>query len=126
MPDDVKTITLTTVADGAALELWNRALDDVVQNIHDPNTEPKFTRRITLDFLFSADEERRTGDVQIKVSTKLAGVRGTRTQVFYGRRHGVPTVVEGPKQEKLFPNPEAKPRLVEAPAAAGGGEGDTA
>jgi len=111
---DVQEITLGTLAHGAADELFRAALEKVLENIEDPNTDHKKARLISLKFALSSDEERRIGDVEITCEVKLAGVRGVRTLVFFGRRDGTRIVVEQPRQEDLFPKPEARPRPVPA------------
>ena len=104
--DDPKVITLSGLADGAALELWQNALERVLQNIEDPNTDTKSKRHIRLECVFSvADEERRVGDVEVRCSTKLAGVKGVKTLVYIGRHQGELVAVEQPRQQDLFPAP---------------------
>jgi hypothetical protein len=104
--EDPKVITLAGLADGAALELWQAALERVLQNIEDPNTDTKTKRAIRLDVVFSvADEERRVGDCEVRCSTKLAGVKGVKTLVYIGRHQGALVAVEQPRQQDLFPAP---------------------
>ena len=112
-------VTLESLADGAAAELWGAALAQVLENLDDPNTDWKPKRRISLTFDFSTDEERRVGEVVIGCTTKLSGIRGVKHGVYYGKRQGVLALVQAPRQEDLFtdPNP-ARPRAVE-PASGG-------
>jgi hypothetical protein len=111
--DDPKVITLAGIADGAALELWQNALDGVLRNIEDPNTDVKSKRHIRLDFLFAvADEERRMGDVEVRCTTKLAGVKGVKTLVYIGRQQGQLVAVEQPRQQDLFPAPGGELRVM--------------
>lgn len=106
---DPKVITLAGLADGAALELWQAALERVLQNIEDPNTDTKPKRAIRLEFLFSTmDEDRAVGDVEVRCSTKLAGVKGVKTLVYIGRHQGELVAVEQPRQQDLFPAPGGK------------------
>lgn len=112
---DVKVLTVSGVGEGAAEELFTAALARVLENIEDPNTDPKARRTISLKFDFNADEERRVGTIEITCGTKLAGVRGHKVPVYFGRHQGRFTVVEGPKQAQLFDNTPARPRAVAAP-----------
>lgn len=109
-------ITLAGLADGAALELWQAALDNVLRNIEDPNTDTKPKRAIRLEFVFSvADEERRVGDVEVRCTTKLAGVKGVKgvkTLVYIGRHQGSLVAVEQPRQQDLFPAPGGELKVV--------------
>ena len=111
---DVKEITLTGLASGAAEELWMQALTQVLDNLADPNTDHAPKREILLKFMFKQDDERRVGAVQIACTTKLAGVKGVRVLLYYGRHEGIRTAVEAERQEEMFPTPSGKPRPVPA------------
>lgn len=112
MPD-VKTITLDSLAQGAAGELFQNALARVLENIEDPNTDHRTKRALTIQFLFSADEERRLGNVEIRAATKLAGIKGVTRPLFFGRHEGALVAVETPSQRDLFGDPHGKPKLVD-------------
>ena len=109
-----QVVTLASLGDGAALELWQNALGRVLENIEDPNTDQAPKRRITLEFTFTCDDERRVGDVDIRCTTKLPSVRGVRTLVFYGKHKGELVAVEQPRQVALFPEPSRAPVAFEA------------
>lgn len=117
---DVHELTLSTLANGAAEEMFGESLSTVLKNIDDVNTDHKTKRSIVIQFDFHVDEERRVGHVDVKCSTKLAGVKGVTANVYFGRHQGRHMVVEAPSQDTLFPNPDGKPRPV--PEAAAGGE----
>lgn len=104
-PDPPRELTLAGIHDGAALELWQNALEHVVANMTDPNTSHRDKRRIRLDFEFTSNEDRNVGDVRIVCSTKLAGHKGVDSVVFLGRHEGRTIAVEQPRQENLFPAP---------------------
>lgn len=111
---DVPVVTLNNIADGAALELFQSELDAVLRNIQDPNTDAKQKRVIVLEVTFLPDEEREVGEVRVKVSAKLAGLRGAKTRVFFGRHRGQLVATEyNPKQAGLF---DDKPEMWEVPA----------
>jgi hypothetical protein len=114
---DVKAITLASIANGAAEELFADGLAKVLANITDPNTDHKKGRRITLTFDFWTDEDRRVGDVEIACALKLAAVKGVNVPIYIGRHEGALMAVEGPKQDDLFPKSDGRPRAV-----AGGGQ----
>lgn len=115
---DIKAITLAGLSDGAAEELFKKALEEVARNMRDPNTDWKGRREITLKLVFSQEEDRQLGEVEVKCSTKLAGVKGVKRPLYLGMHMGVPTMVEGPHQDDLFQNPKGGPRSLE-PAAGG-------
>jgi len=110
---DVKTIYLDTIAEGAAKDLFANALEKVLGNIEDPNTEAKAKREITLTFRFTVDEERRVGGCTIACGVKLPGVKGVSTGLYYGQHLGALTVVEAPKQVDFFTEPNRPaPRAI--------------
>ncbi|TCJ05063.1 replication terminator protein [Cytobacillus praedii] len=53
-----KIIDLNTFADGALSERANVELQKILENIHDPNTDAKKTRKLTLTITLSADDKR--------------------------------------------------------------------
>lgn len=113
-------LTLATIADGAAEELFARELARVVDNIADVNCDPTKPRTITLTISLAADEERKKGEAVVSCTSRLVGVKPASTPLYYGRDQGRFTVVESPvRQNELFTNPEARPRVV-TPAATGG------
>lgn len=109
---DPKTITLNDLGDGAAEELFQAALSQVLANIDDPNTEAKARRSISLTFSFGVEEDRRAGKIGISCSTKLAGVRPASATVFLGRHKGKLAAVAGPSQSEMFPSPIGVPVAV--------------
>lgn len=116
---DAKEVTLAGVAGGSIDELFRAAQGKVLENLQDPNTDWKPRRRITITLDYSVEEDRRTGDIEIKCTTKLAGVKGVRAGIVIGRDKGVLKAVEQPGQADLFTNPTAaRPELVGGSAKA--------
>jgi hypothetical protein len=100
---EARQVTLSTLADGAADELFIDALAKVLDNVQDPNTDAKAKREIILKFAVNADEERRVGKIEVTCATKLAGVRGLAVGVYLGKQDGLNIAVEAPKQMDIFP-----------------------
>jgi hypothetical protein len=115
-PDVRPALTLEGLAQGASADLWSAALTRVLENIEDPNTDWKAVRVVTLEYRFRSDENRQVGDVEIKCSQKLAGMRGVKTTVSYGMRSGERIAVEHYHQNELFPanQQQGKPQAVKA------------
>ena len=114
---EAQVVTLETLADGAAAELFQSELGKVLRNIADPNTDATAVRTVTLTVTFKPDEEREVGDVAVKATAKLAGLKGAKTRVYFGRHQGELVASElNVKQGSLFdetpalrsvPNPKA-------------------
>ena len=113
---DVKAITLGNLAEGAAEELFGAALVRVLENLQDGNTDHKAKRRITIDVIFGVDEQRHLGEVEIRCTTKLAGIRGVKTLVSYGRSAGRDVGVEHARTLDMF-DAQGKPALVKGVTA---------
>ena len=102
-----QVVTLSTLADGAALELFQAELTRVVDNVLDPNTEPEALRKVVLEVRIKPNEAREVGTCEVKVRATLAGIRGAGTTLFFGRHRGQPVAVESnPKQTRLFETPD--------------------
>jgi len=114
MAQDIKQITLGTMADGAADELFAVALGKVLENVQDLNTDFKAKREIVMKFTVTADEERRIGNINISCATKLAGAKGVSVGVYMGQHEGLLVAVETPRQQDIFTTPAGRPKLVAA------------
>jgi hypothetical protein len=102
-------VTLFTLANGAAAELFDEELTKVVQNILDPNTEADTVREISLKVRIVPDDTRRMASVSVQVVSKIGPIIGAATQFFFGKRAGQCFAVEAnPSQGQLFDKP-AKP-----------------
>ena len=92
-----KLADLTTLGAGAAIEKFQSALRDVMDNIKDPNTQAKAKRKIVLEFLFLPQEDREMVMVGITAKSVLPSTKPTADTLFIGRRDGetVGTVLRG-------------------------------
>jgi hypothetical protein len=68
-------VSLGSIGNGAASELFQRELEAVLKNMQDVNTKHDAKRKITLSFIFAADEARETCSATIKCESKLAPVK---------------------------------------------------
>jgi hypothetical protein len=101
-PSSPQAVTLANLGDGAALEQFQAAFDEVLRNVSDVNTDPEQRRSVQLTVSIVPNEEREIGEVQIKVATKLAGNKPVKTTVFLVRHAGQTIAVEqNPKQLAL-------------------------
>ena len=123
-PRDVEDrVTLTSIKDGAALELFEAALEEVLRNIEDENFTAKATRSIALKFEFAVGEDRDIGAVAIGVETKLAKRNPAVTVVHFGRRQGALIAVEyDPRQRDMF-DPQRGDGVTPLTAITGGDGG---
>src|SRR5207244_5955141 len=95
----VGAVSLATLAGGAAVELFQKELDQVVRNIADVNTDPKAAREINLKVKITPSDERDVGDVIVTCASKLGPIKGVRTAFYFGRLRGRLVAVENnPRQ----------------------------
>ena len=81
----MKHINLETFANGAFTAQVNRAIEEVTKNIHDPNTEPGATRKITVTIGFKPNQERNFVATGVQTKTTLAPALGAVTALSMGK-----------------------------------------
>lgn len=84
MDSKLREVSLVTLGGGAAVELFDDALRELLRNVADPNTEPKATREIVLKVKIKPSESRDFAAVEIHCAPKLAAVSPATTHVFLG------------------------------------------
>lgn len=102
-------IRLATLANGGLAERFEDALQRLLQNIQDPNTDPKATRKLSVVLTWKPDKERATAGVGVEVKLSLADHEGLATTVFMGfDGQRVVAKEQEIQQGRLFEDPEIK------------------
>jgi len=65
-------VDLNDFADGALAERFNYELKNLLQNIADPNTDPKKKRKLQIVLTLTSNEKREIAEVDIDVKTTPA------------------------------------------------------
>lgn len=81
-------ISLTTICNGAAEEVFRREFAELLKNITDPNTDPEAKRRITLVFDFKPMGDRSGAEVKFACAARLAPVSLVKSSIFLARKDG--------------------------------------
>ncbi len=81
-------VTLASIGNGAALELFDHELKRVIANIGDINTTAKTKRSINIKVVIQPDEERGIGFATVEVTSKLAGVKPVSSTMYFGKKDG--------------------------------------
>ena len=81
-------VSLESLHGGAVSERFAIALQSVLDNVIDPNTEPQKARTINIKFTVKPDESREFCNVAISSETKLAPITPLNTQFFIGMKNG--------------------------------------
>jgi len=102
MSTDEKFLSLDSLAQGAAVELFNDELEKVLQNILDPNTKPTAPRTVTLTFTIKPDEERNYGATITEVKSKLAPTKGVGMPIYIGKHAGKAVATERDTRQLTF------------------------
>lgn len=76
--------SLSEMANGAVNERFNYELQKVVENICDPNTDPKKKRKITLTMVIEPDAKREQAHISIETKTTLAPAQLDLTTLIIG------------------------------------------
>lgn len=96
-------VTLETIGNGAATEMFEEELTKVLENIMDPNTDGKAIREITVKVRAKPHKDRSGAQFTIDVTSKLAPITGVTDQMFFGRENGKLTAYESDlRQANLF------------------------
>ena len=88
------------LAGGALAERVEHVIQQVLQNMLDPNTKATTARKVTITISFKADEEREITTIAYDVAAKLAPLKSHLTAGFLGVKDGKPVMFEqqDPKQ----------------------------
>ncbi len=109
-------VSLENLGHGAAAELFQKELENLIFNVVDPNTKPDAARSITLKLKVKPGKERTMCNVEISCESKLAPVMPFESTLFVGVEHGEAVASEyNPNQQRIpFPEPipEEKPKML--------------
>lgn len=103
MSGDYTDVTLESMAEGAAGELFQRELDRVLENIQDPNTDAEAKRSVVLEFVIRPENEREGAKISVQASSKLAAPKPHVATMYMGERDGkVVAVTSSLRQRDMF------------------------
>lgn len=77
-----KKLNLENLAGGAFTERVNQAIQEVMENISDPNTPWKTKRKVVITMVFEANEDRNITNVDIVSKPTLAPKEGVHTNII--------------------------------------------
>jgi hypothetical protein len=99
-----ETMNIGNICREGVPENFALALQKVLENINDINTDAEQSRKLTLEFNFQPSKTREVGEVTMKVTTKLAGPKPVTGNFFLSTpaTGGVRGYARDPKQDELF------------------------
>lgn len=82
---NIDAVDISTMATGALVEMANHALEDVIKNVLDPNTDSKAARSVSVTIkLKPMDHNRETVTYEIGVKKSLAAAQKVAGILFIG------------------------------------------
>jgi len=78
-------LSFSTLAGGGVEEKLQYALDEIAENISDPNTDAKKVRKLTMTLTLKPNEQRTIANLEIDVKTSLAAPMGISTTLMIDR-----------------------------------------
>lgn len=104
-----KKVSLANILGGAAIERWDDEFDRVVENICDPNTDPKAMRSISLKVKIKPNDKRSFGIVSIECDSRICPPKAVGTEIFIGKgRDGVVIASENNLRQPELPGVDVK------------------
>lgn len=88
MKTEVKRVALATLGSGAAAELFDAKMKEVLENIADPNTPWKNARVIRLEVKIYPNEARDYAAMEINATVRLAAYKGHEAHAHLGHESG--------------------------------------
>lgn len=83
-----KPLDITTICNGAIPELFAELMEEVLENIADPSTNPETVRSITLKIDFKPTKDRHGAVTTCASRVKVAPVENVSTSVLFGKLDG--------------------------------------
>ncbi len=108
---------LDELLDGGVTERFNIEMARVMNNVFDPNTDPKAKRQIQIIIEIKPNERRDAADFKVDVKSKIAAMSPISQTVFLrqddeGRVIATEITKEIPGQVDMYGNEQAMPRVV--------------
>lgn len=110
MPNtEIDPMNMGNLCKGAALEMFEKLLPEILANIRNPNTKATAKRKLSLEFVFQPNEERNYADVTIVPTLKMSGVKPAQGSIFIASvKGGVQAFTHDPRQDEItFTKPES-------------------
>lgn len=96
-------VTLVSIGEGSAVELFDIELERVLKNIADSNTDPDAIREINVKVRIKPKQDRALGEVRITASSKLAGAKPHESVLYVVKRGGQVSAVESNPRQLSIP-----------------------
>jgi hypothetical protein len=99
---DEKFVSLDSLGQGAAVELFQDGLRQVLENVLDLNTKATAKRTVTMTFEIKPDEDRTFAHTALEVKTKLAPPKPVGIPIYIGKHAGEAVATERDTRQLTF------------------------
>ena len=98
-----RKVDIMTICGGAVPEVFEKAFQEIIDNIDDPNTDEKKPRRIVMAFEFAPMNDRSKVNIKFGVVTKPVPVCHVESHMILTKQTGrLEAFTTDIKQEELF------------------------
>lgn len=97
--EEKQAVSILTLADGEVVRQIDEALQEMFEDINDPNTEAKANREVNLKISLMPDAEREVVISAFRVTKKTPGMRPTTSKIMLGLSGGKVVAQEFPKRQ---------------------------
>ena len=103
-------LSLINLNNGACVEIFDRDLQAIMDNIKDINTDAESARSITLTVTFKPNPDRTGAVAVVDSKVRVAGVKANRGSIFIINDKGKPVgYPKDPRQDVLFGDQSSGP-----------------
>ena len=85
---EYQDLNLTNIANGAAEELFQAELQNVLRNVDDVNTPHAAVRKITIELKFKSNADRDFSEVEVSCKSALAPIKGAAGSLYINKERG--------------------------------------
>ncbi len=107
--DEFYKLNIGNILDGKFPERFDKAINQLIDNMRDPNTPADATRKITFEFTVKPTDDRATAAVSLTTKLKLASMESVAGTIYVSKAEGsLQAYTRNVAQEMLFdPNLDA-------------------
>lgn len=99
---EIKKVDLSTINNGAAMELFDEEFNKVLRNINDVTVDSDATREIRITIKIKPSRDRSTALTTIQCSSKIVSAKEHESSMFLScRKNGIEAFVTNPHQQEL-------------------------
>lgn len=106
--DEFYELNVGNILGGKFPERFNKAVQQLIDNMRDPNTPADATRKITFEFTFKPTDDRQTAAVMLETKMKLASLEGVAGTIYVSKAEGtLKAYTRDIRQEIMFDERQA-------------------